>query len=174
MNTETQINNVLEHYQRFTQTTAVYPDAGKHTFLELMYLFLGFKGESQELHTELTAENVEQEKVQKEAGDVFWYISQLCNLHKWDLVQMYSGANFANYDNFVPNTFEAIKKWIRDNKNYERSLSSEITLMLGLFKSVWDEEEIINIIIKNRDKLIDRQNKGVLKGSGETIEERSQ
>ena len=163
-----ELENVFKHYCEFTPTTAIYPDAGKHTFLELMSLFLGMQGELQEW--------VESNYDEKEAGDVFWYMSHLCRYHHWNLYELYQSANFMNYrdDDKLPNVFEGLKKYIRDNTHYQPALKENIRYNLAMIKQLFnnDDEIIKRILMKNVDKLTERKNYGALKGSGESIRER--
>ena len=104
---------LLDLYQSFTPTTAVYPNDA-----EEIYLLTGLVGEVGELMS-LYAKwhrkdgGDEQEfvrKVKAEIGDIMWFLSQICNYEGLSLKQ---------------------------------------------------------ILIENRDKLTDRQNRGVIKGSGD-------
>lgn len=103
----------IELYQKFTPTTAVYPMAGTRSIEEAMYLSLGLNGEAGEV-AEMVKKWWRDGKInvltlEKELGDVMWYLSQLANCFNLDLTE---------------------------------------------------------IIIKNRDKLIDRQNRDQLHGKG--------
>lgn len=107
-------NNILDVYQTFTPTTAVYPRANTGDIQELLYLVAGLSGEAGEVAEKIKKNyrdnHFDLDNFEKELGDVMWYLSQLANA---------TGL----------------------------SLSS--------------------ILIKNRDKLIDRQNRDVIQGSGD-------
>ncbi|MCA9313676.1 nucleoside triphosphate pyrophosphohydrolase family protein [Candidatus Saccharibacteria bacterium] len=104
------MTNLLQEYQKFTQTTAVYPKDE-----EEFYLWMGLLGELGEIASKIKKE-IRDDKLFEphdrlaEFGDVMWYISQLANLYQIDLS---------------------------------------------------------HALIYNRDKLIDRQNRGVIKGDGD-------
>lgn len=102
-------------YQSFTPSTAQYPWANSGMMNEALYLALGLNGESGEV-AELVKKWYRDDthpspaQLEKELGDVLWYVSQLANCFNLDLA---------------------------------------------------------TILIKNRDKLIDRQNRNKIKGSGD-------
>lgn len=103
----------IELYQKFTPTTAVYPMAGTRSIEEAMYLALGLNGEAGEV-AEMVKKWWRDGKInvltlEKELGDVMWYLSQLANCFNLDLTE---------------------------------------------------------VILKNRDKLVDRQNRDQLHGKG--------
>jgi NTP pyrophosphatase (non-canonical NTP hydrolase) len=103
----------IDLYQNFTPTTAVYPMAGTRAIEEAMYLALGLNGEAGEVAEAIKKwwrdGKIDVNLLEKELGDVMWYVSQLANCFNLDLAE---------------------------------------------------------VLIKNRDKLIDRQNRGKLSGSG--------
>lgn len=73
-----------QSYQDWTQTTAVYPDAGQRNVNELMYLSLGLVGESGEVANKVKKlyrdgdSYVKREQLRPELGDVLWYVARLC------------------------------------------------------------------------------------------------
>ena len=73
----------LIDYQKWTLSTAVYPDAGKHTFNEMVYLTLGLSNEAGEfagrIKKVIRGDNVDPETVLSEAGDVLWYLTRICD-----------------------------------------------------------------------------------------------
>ncbi len=155
---------LFQHYQKFVPTTAIYPDAGKKTTTELMYLFCGLLGEEQEWYDSVYDI--------KEAGDVLWYVASICN---------FFNVSFADYMILAkpgqpkkPNIHEAMKKYIRDGKpvrdtlfGYIDSVVSYIYYRYHYGTSMDLEETLKLIIIQKRDKLIDRQNRDMLKGDGD-------
>ena len=113
-NTMSENTSLIDNYQQFTPTTAVYPHANTGDTMELMYLACGLTGEAGEVAEKIKKRfrdnNFDNEALAKELGDVLWYLSQLSNaIH----------------------------------------------------------HPLSRIIIQNRDKLIDRQNRKVLGGSGD-------
>lgn len=83
---ESQSQNVsvsLEDYLNFTNTTAIYPEAGTGSNTELYYLSLGLVSEAGEVAgkvKKLIRDGVyDQGGIIKEIGDVFWYAVRLCD-----------------------------------------------------------------------------------------------
>lgn len=78
----------FKEYQEAAETTAVYPEAGEGTIGAISYVALGLVGESGEVAEQIKKAirddngRISQErldKVEKEIGDVLWYISRLCS-----------------------------------------------------------------------------------------------
>lgn len=105
---------ILDLYQEFTPTTAIYPGAGTGTLMPVMYCALGLSDEAGEVAGKVKKwcrdGTIDKDAVSKELGDVLWYLSQTAN-------------------------------------------------ELGL--------SLKSILLQNRDKLIDRQNRDVIGGSGD-------
>lgn len=165
-----EVANFLDRYQEFTKTTAIYPDVGKKTERELFYLFCGLTGEELEWF--------DSNYDIKEAGDVFWYLSQLCTYFNTTLYLLFKVTEIGQKKR--PNIHESIKKHIRDNKDILFPMWEYMKSILGyiLYRYYYSvnnpplEETIKLIIMQNVDKLTDRKNRSVLRGDGETIEER--
>lgn len=83
---------LLDDYQKFTATTAIYPDAGTGNQNELNYLALGLVGEAGEVankvkkifrdHSDNHAGDILpvlqiKEAIAKELGDTLWYLARL-------------------------------------------------------------------------------------------------
>lgn len=73
----------LKEYLEFTNTTAIYPDAGKKTFTEGIYLTLGLASEAGEVAGKLKkvirGDTSNPEAFIHELGDVLWYLVRLCD-----------------------------------------------------------------------------------------------
>lgn len=73
----------LEDYLEFTNSTAIYPEAGSGSNTELYYLSLGLVSEAGEVAgkvKKLIRDSVyDQGGMIKEIGDVFWYAVRLCD-----------------------------------------------------------------------------------------------
>ena len=73
----------LEDYLEFTNSTAIYPEAGSGSNTELYYLSLGLVSEAGEVAgkvKKLIRDGVyDQGGMIKEIGDVFWYAVRLCD-----------------------------------------------------------------------------------------------
>lgn len=83
-NTQTTSTNKgvsLDEYLEFTNSTAIYPEAGSGSNLELYYLSLGLVSEAGEVAgkvKKLIRDGVyDQGGLVKELGDVFWYLVRL-------------------------------------------------------------------------------------------------
>jgi len=72
----------IDHYAGRAADFAIYPDAGTGSKQELAYLTLGLTGESGEVAEKIKKfirdGKFDASEVEKELGDVFWYLSQLC------------------------------------------------------------------------------------------------
>ena len=71
--------NLLD-YQKWTLTTAIYPDAGKKTFNETLYLVLGLSSEAGEVAGKLKkivrGDKIDPETYVSELSDVLWYLTR--------------------------------------------------------------------------------------------------
>ena len=79
---ESKNNNMsLEQYLEFTNTTAIYPEAGTGSNLELYYLSLGLVSEAGEVAGKVKKlirdGKYDPAGIVKELGDVFWYAVRL-------------------------------------------------------------------------------------------------
>lgn len=75
--------NIMDDYESWTKSTAVYPEAGKSTLTELTYLSLGLVGEAGEVANKVKKLLRDQDSPEKRAmvlpeiGDVLWYLARL-------------------------------------------------------------------------------------------------
>lgn len=73
----------LDAYQKWTEETAIYPEAKTGNIHELMYLTLGLASESGEMANYIKklyrdGDNAEKrEEIKLELGDVMWYAARL-------------------------------------------------------------------------------------------------
>ena len=72
----------FEEYQKFSKKTAIYPKKGKN----FIYPVLGLVGESGEVAEKIKkvlrdnngiVDNLRKQEIEKELGDVLWYLSQV-------------------------------------------------------------------------------------------------
>lgn len=85
----------FDEYQLRTAETAIYPDAGKQTVAAVAYVALGLTGEAGEvanvvkkmLRDGLTFDEA-RERIIGEAGDILWYLSQICTECDLDLSEV--------------------------------------------------------------------------------------
>jgi hypothetical protein len=157
---------LIDQYQEFTSTTAIYPGAGTGSNEELMYLFLGLEGERQEWF--------DSNYDMKEAGDIFWYASQICSYFNTTLYLQMSLCK-PDVGPAPVNAFEAMKKWIRDGKDIYVPLMQYVrwTLSYVMYRYHYSVnnpplvETVEMILDMNREKLISRKSRGVLQGDGD-------
>ncbi len=74
-----------EEYQEFTQTTNIVPTEQEDPEVIMgLYLSAGLAGESGEVNNKMKKWHrdgvVDAVGIEKEIGDVMWYVSELCNL----------------------------------------------------------------------------------------------
>ena len=73
----------LDDYQAFAPTTAVYPDKDTGSKAALAYCALGLAGEAGEavdkIKKYIRDDKLDLFGIEKELGDVIWYVSQLAN-----------------------------------------------------------------------------------------------
>lgn len=73
----------LNDYLKFTDSTAIYPEAGTGSNLELYYLSLGLVSESGEVAGKIKKlirdGKYDPAGIVKELGDCFWYLVRLCD-----------------------------------------------------------------------------------------------
>lgn len=162
----TNLNHLFKLYQEFTPTTAIYPGANQKKDEELVYLLFGLLGETEEWF--------ESGYDLKEAGDIFWYISQLCNINNMELDLVYKEAE-TYCIKYKPNIAEAAKKYLRDYKDPHPIIYEYMLYIISLIRNTYSctniysdiDETIKTILMQNTDKLTDRSNRGVLKGDGD-------
>ena len=136
-------------YIKWTDSTAVYPDANTNNAVEAMYLLLGYNSESMEYNT--SSNNAD------ELGDMTWYLARLEKLF---------GSSDA-----LPRTEDingAVKKYYRDgviNEGIPGWIHFEWDiLMVSLAFSGMTLEELFD---GNVEKLTSRKERGKLQGSGD-------
>ena len=73
----------INDYQKWTLTTAVYPEAGLKSFNETLYLVLGLASEAGEVAGKLKkivrGDNIDPESYVSELSDVLWYLARCCD-----------------------------------------------------------------------------------------------
>lgn len=181
------MHKIFEDYQRFTKTTAVYPD--KHT---KVYLTLGMCDEAGELLEKVAWVGPKfsarsKAEVLAEAGDVLWYIARftdeqgICLGHLYD-TRTYDGPATLEGAAMVVSIELAriagrVKKELRDGDNWtdEQRSKAELTIMLALRNTMGAldamvrglTETLADVAAANQAKLSDRRDRGVIKGDGD-------
>jgi hypothetical protein len=155
------LTDYLTDYQTASRLTALYPDRDNN----LWYPTLGLIGEFHEW--KLTSDPV---NLAKEAGDVAWYCAQICAELQVGLEVAIETALAESQESVVLMTLaESVKKWHRDGAAPDKK-----TKILACVGWIWQQvlardtqAETIAILEANINKLRDRQQRGVLQGSGD-------
>lgn len=173
------INN-WQDYVQSTQLTATYPDAGVGTAIELAYLTLGLIGELGELK-EASIVDSKLSTLLAEAGDCYWYIGRLDHVFVVPfyeepamLVGLTDPLNSAL--TVSARIANATKKCLRDSAHHEAAIThiSLVKQLLDVFVDSimpvdgdFEERLVTHVLRPNLAKLLDRQSRGVIKGSGD-------
>lgn len=169
----------LRQYQDTTSTTAIYPE--EHA---LSYLSLGLLNE---IYEYISAPN--SESATSELGDMMWFVSELANLAGTDLCLLLQselegwqapvidavGATMIVGD--IAEASGAFAKHLRDGSPYHdalvtllhrsiQTLYSMIDVMSGVINPSDPNNAFVELLESNREKLVSRQQRGVLGGSG--------
>ena len=90
--------NVMDDYESWTLSTAIYPEAGSGSLNELLYLGLGLAGEAGEVANKVKklyrdGDSLEsREKIKGEIRGVLWYLARLTRT-------LHSSLNFEALEN---------------------------------------------------------------------------
>lgn len=90
--------NVMDDYEAWTLSTAIYPEAGSGSLNELLYLGLGLAGEAGEVANKVKklyrdGDSLEsREKIKGEIRGVLWYLARLTRT-------LHSSLNFEALEN---------------------------------------------------------------------------
>jgi NTP pyrophosphatase (non-canonical NTP hydrolase) len=149
----------LLEYQKKSRVTAVYPPQYK-----ISYTALGLIGEHEEFHKALCISYDNYEALTKELGDMMWYCANLST----DL-----GILLIKFDGLfeIGSFAERIKKYLRDG--HDKSKLELIQQDIGKCVAKVDfwarryNTSLEHIMELNLKKLLDRQERGVLHGSGD-------
>jgi predicted house-cleaning noncanonical NTP pyrophosphatase (MazG superfamily) len=171
--------NELREYQETTSTTAIYPE--QHA---VSYLTLGLLNEIAEF---VNSENAK--IATSELGDMMWFVSELANLIGSDLTLLIQNEQ----DDWHPSMGDAIAaasivgelaeasgavaKHLRDGSSYTEEMTlflqravqtiySIVDVMSGTINPDDPDKAFILLLSDNREKLLSRQKRGVLGGSG--------
>lgn len=172
----------IDEYQELARTTAIYPSP-------IIYPAFGLCGECGEL-IEKIHHNSDAKEVLKEGGDCLWYIANLTydcglkmskgiNSHIFLSVDSYSGktslmVNLAVYSGQVA---ELVKKMLRDDNGVMTVERRELLILclIDLYDSLTDivhnvtgEATLEKAAQMNVEKLKSRQERGKLKGEGDS------
>lgn len=178
----------IQEYQSIIQQTAVYPKE-----FGAAYTVLGLTGELGELVEALEADvevqtDEEFEKIflniNKESGDVYWYITATCNEFGIPLSNVFEGELEADHSTSITNTIghallmaskvsELTKKALRDNTVDLDEMTSYLNSIFLHVKDIHNRYgfSLEEVLESNYNKLIKRRETGTLHGSGDHREE---
>lgn len=156
--------HLSNNYQEFTRSTICYSNKDA-----INYLVLGLISEM--------AEFVESDD-KSEAGDICWYVFRIIDNFGKSFYEVYKNSlrkERRDFSERVKDISSLHKKYIRGDKidNYPEKMIDLAMQEFFYLQLVFGKDSIPSILLSNKDKLIERQNKGVIKGSGESIEERA-
>jgi len=165
-----------EVYAEVAASTAIYPEAEHY---EGAYAMLGLLNECGELFEATRFEFWNRKALVKEAGDVLWYIAEVCRQHDISFPQVF------RYWNHIPISEVALTSWqlhqslfemagmqkksVRDNKLDKDNLIIKLRGVALYLACLLARQGITveHVASENNKKLLDRQARGVLKGSGD-------
>jgi len=170
----------LSDYQKLIKATALYPNVGNN----IIYPSLGLCGECGELFEKILMTPYQVIEILKELGDIMWYCGRLSSEINCNLTELYNKSlDFILHNNLkfeeemiirAGNISEISKKVLRDKNGiidekdkdkYYQNLIVVLYCVDGLCEEYGSTiEEIAQM---NIEKLLDRKNRGVLKGSGD-------
>ena len=188
--------NLLDEYQEFTKTTAIYPG---HDIINSIkaydYLGLALGGESGEICEKLKkilrdkgGQLLEEDRVAltKELGDCTYYISQLCNTCELNLQNLLSNSvqdfsylqrkglnqlahHLKYYIGVITNFIDEAIQLDADPGEFGELHSETIVAIYTILDSIADRLDVTleEVIKGNIEKLTSRKERGVISGSGD-------
>jgi len=167
-------------YQEKARATAIYPNVGDN----FVYPTLGLIDEIGELVGALGT-SLPNDVIIKEAGDVLWYVASLASEVDLTLWRVAGCRNIKDID--PPNTYflgglflsgaaiaGIVKKTLRDRDGAltlesKMQISHSLSVILHILVMICYHREtsLLEIAEENLKKLSDRQDRGVLHGSGD-------
>jgi NTP pyrophosphatase (non-canonical NTP hydrolase) len=158
----------IKEYQEIIGKTAVYPQQVDN--FGLAYCVFGIFDEMSEVHDKVD-KNDTQANINKEIGDVLWYICAMCHELGLDFEEIVTKrTNLPDVDPFY--VFGVVKKFYRDKKPIDPDKIKEYLkdLTYGLLAHL-PEETILGILEENYNKLIRRRETNTLHGDGDNREQ---
>lgn len=158
----------IKEYQEIINTTAVYPQ--KVDNFGLAYCVLGIFDELSEIRDKVV-KNDTQVNINKEIGDVLWYICASCKELNLDFEEIIKDRkNDPLIDPYY--IFGITKKFYRDNKPIDTDKIKGYLkdLLYGVLKHL-PEQTIYSILEDNYNKLIKRRETNTLHGDGDNREQ---
>lgn len=164
-----------DDYVSVTSLTAVYPDSGEGTALEMAYLALGLIGEAGEVSKALF--NSDRDHLLSEIGDCCWYLARIDHSYilpkarNEDVLDELASLLHALEEGAFA-IANAAKKCLRDGASFDRTLNHAAHLhatIEQLVKWVGPEEPSLfeHILFLNHEKLMARLKAGTIGGDGD-------
>ena len=180
------MSDIWKHYCQATNETALYPEAGQSTKIELAYLTLGLIGELGEFGELVIKEvqGISDDKKFAELGDCFWYIARL-SLFSYDIserliVPTPRNCITASYQESMGRLANSSKKIIRDRCAIDKfvahvqSAADDLATLYAIdaFTHKPEPDEFWkalqrDVLQPNLDKLHSRLKRGAIKGDGD-------
>jgi len=180
------MSNIWTSYCQATNETALYPEAGEGSQIELAYLSLGLIGELGEFGELVIKEvqGIQNDKKFAELGDCFWYIARL-SLFSYDIserliVPTFHNCITASYQESMGRLANSSKKIIRDRGAIDKfvahvqSAADDLATLYAVdaFKVRPEPDEFWealdrDVLQPNLDKLRSRLHRGAIKGDGD-------
>lgn len=161
----------FKKYETIIAQTAVYPRVVEN--FDVAYCYLGIIDELFELFEKVNNKSSDIE-IQKEAGDVIWYLTALAVFYKIPLETVFIKLIDFDSEKDMLEIFRfagKVKKFYRDNKEIPLEIVSRfITIMWNIVMENETEESIAEILQMNYDKLIKRQQTNTIHGDGDNRE----
>jgi NTP pyrophosphatase (non-canonical NTP hydrolase) len=154
----------LKEYKEIVNLTAVYPtevkDFGK------CYTLLGFFGELLEVNGSFN-----REEFIREMYDAVWYLAAICKEFELDFEEIYNKSCHSNDIHTDYNIFEAIKKYYRDGKPFDKEQLTKLLIECAtqVLSHLTPKEREYGLQY-NYDKLIKRRETNTLHGDGSNRE----
>lgn len=181
-NEEMSASTTSEAYARWTtyldeaESTALYPESGTGSPMALAYVALGMVDEWYEHEQTIRgvrSGNYFHGDALKEFGDRFWYLARL----ERELLQLVPGTStwaqqFSQYNplTVAEHTFwiaGKIKKMLRQDKPATESAREIARAFISLRSIMLSHPQAVEAMDQNAAKLLDRMERGVIKGSGD-------
>lgn len=180
------MSDIWKSYCQATNETALYPQAGECSQVELAYLTLGLIGELGEFGELVIKEvqGIQDDKKLSELGDCFWYIARLSlfseDISDRSIVPTFHNCITASYQESMGRLANSSKKIIRDrcaiNKfvAHVQSAADDLATLYAIdaFITRPEPDEFWtaldrDVLQPNLDKLRSRLNRGAIKGDGD-------
>ena len=158
----------INDYKEIVGITSIFPESVND--FGITYAFLGLIDELCEFEEALEVED--DDNFIKEAGDVFWYVTALCDKVWINVEDIFSNYHFS--EDFITPLLRFsgnIKKYYRDGESIDKEKLSDIlkSVVGGVVSTInpLSNIHIDKILEVNYNKLIKRKNEGKIQGDGD-------